>query len=875
MKKVFLALLLLLFIISSGYAASPVALTCEFVSRPLGVETTTLRFNWAYEHSAGNGTQKGYRILIASSAAKLAAAQADVYDSGVRTSEKQGMEVNLPELRSYTRYYWMVRSFGAGDQVGTASAVEWFETAKLQGKESWKAKWITDGNDKEFRPAPLFRKAFSLKAKPVSARVYISGLGYCTFFLNGKKAGVGTLDPGYTDFSRRVLYMSYDVTDQLSKGANVLAAELGNGWFNNQTPTVWNYNLAPWRARPQLICDVHIRYADGSKDIILSDESWKTSASALVYNNLYVGSSYDARLEQKGWNATSFDDSKWKQVIVTKSPAPLMQSQMMPEIGVSRTIKPVWVKQLSADTYLYNLGENVAGVVSLKVRGKAGTKVTIRYGERLTKEGALDQSNINMHLRGVLPNEKVIQRDEYILKGDGWETFTPPYTYHGFQYVEVRPDAPLELNLSSVEGVVLHSLVAPIGEFECSNELLNQVYANCRRSYLANLYGIPTDCPHREKNGWMADGHMVQEAGMLNYDSRNIYEKWVSDMVDAQEPNGDVPGVVPTSWNWDSDWAGPIWDAAIFIVPDLLYTYYGDTRSFAAIYETCKIYLRYAETIKDTRGLLTKGLGDWLYYKSVTPVDLMTSCYLYQDYRTMAKMSRLLNKGEESFYAAKADTLKEVINRYFFHADSAYYANKTQLAYALPLYMGIVPKGYEVKVAEQLAETVRRNDYSLDFGFIGSAVVPQVLSDYGYHEEMYRMATKTTMPSYGYWIKEWNATSLFETWDVNKNIGDASLNHPSMGSISGWMMKTLAGINIAPDAVAFEKIMIKPAFIKDLNFVKAAHQSARGKIVSDWRRTGSDITITVTIPANGKAVVVLPDGQREVGGGVHTFRVKG
>jgi alpha-L-rhamnosidase len=876
MKKVSFSFFLFLFFMCTGVASpKPVRLLCEYRSNPLGIEGTSLRLNWSYEDGLANVSQKGFRILVASSTTLLAAGKPDVYDSGITPSEKQGMEVSLPGLTSYTRYYWMVRAFGEGDQVGTASPINWFETAKLQGKEGWKATWITDGNDKEFRPAPLFRKTFTLKAKPVSARVYISGLGYCTFFVNGKKAGVGTLDPGYTDFSKRVLYLTYDVSSQLKAGVNNLAAELGNGWFNNQTPTVWNYNLAPWRARPQLICELHVTYADGRSDIVLSDESWKTSTGPLLYNNLYVGSTYDARLEQKGWTETFFDDSKWTSAVPAKSPAPLIQSQLMQEIGVSRMIKPVSVKQLSSDTYMYNLGENVAGVVKLKVMGKAGTKVTVRYGERLTKDGQLDQSNINMHLRGVLPNEKVIQRDEYILKGSGIESFTPPYTYHGFQYVEVRTDAPLKLDLKSIEGVVLHSLVSPTGTFECSNALLNQIYANCRRSYLANLFGIPTDCPHREKNGWMADGHMVQEAGMLNYDSRNIYEKWVSDMVDAQEPNGDVPGVVPTSWNWDSDWAGPIWDAAIFIVPDLLYKYYGDTRSYATIYETCKTYLRYAETIKDERGLLTKGLGDWLYYKSVTPVDFMTSCYLYQNYVTMAKMSLLLKKGEEDTYQAKALVLKEIINKQFFHPDSAYYANKTQLSYALPLYMGLVPKEYEQKVAANLAASIRENDYSLDFGFIGSAVVPQVLSDYGYHEEMYRLATKTTMPSYGYWIKEWGATSLFETWDVNKNIGDASLNHPSMGSISAWMMKTLAGITIAQDAVAFEKIVIKPAFIKDLNFVKASHQSVQGLVSAEWQRSGADITLKVIIPANSKALVVLPEGEKEVSGGQHTFTIRG
>jgi len=873
--KVFFSIIVLFFLFQyTPLHAQPVNLSCEYNSSPIGIDDTLIHFNWELDVKDKHTPQTGYRIMIASSPALLFKSKPDLFDSTVTTSVKQGMSISIPKLKSYTRYYWVVRVFGNNDKVGNQSKIEWFETAKIQGKEVWTGQWITDDHDKEFRPAPLFRKSFNVKLKPVSARVYISGLGYYSFFINGTKVGIGTLNPGYTDFSKRVLYLSYDVTKQLIQGLNVLAAELGNGWFNNQTPTVWNYNLAPWRARPQLICELHIKYSNGTTQIISSDKTWKTSIGPLQYDNLYVGSTYDARLEQAGWNRNNFDDSKWAQVKITKSPAPLIQAQMMPEIGASRAFKPASVNKINLNTYVYSMGENIAGVVKLKVIGEAGTKITLRYGEWLDKNGRLDQSNINMHLRGVLPSEKVIQKDEYILKGKGIEEYIPPYTYHGFQYLEVTSDRPINLDINSIEAVVLHSLVDSIGSFSCSNELLNKIYDNCKRSYLSNLFGIPTDCPHREKNGWMADGFMVQEAGMLNFYSRNIYSKWVNDMVDAQEPNGDVPGVVPTSSNWDSDWAGPIWDAAIFKVPDMLYTYYGDTKPYAAIYETCKKYLKYLDTCRDSRGVLTKGLGDWLYYKSVTPVDFMTTCYYYDDCIKMAKMSQLLNKADTEYYLAKAAEIKKCINDNFFNADSITYANKTQLSYALPLSMGIVPEGYEKKLAAKLAETIRLNDYSLNFGFIGSAVVPQVLSDFDYNDVMYKLINKTTLPSYGYWIEKWKATSLFEAWDITKNIGDASLNHPSMGSVSAWMIKSLAGINIASDAIAFEKIVIKPTFIKDLNFVKASHKSINGLIVSEWHRNDSTIDLNVVVPNNSKALIVLPNKQIEVSGGRHSYKIQ-
>ncbi|MCL1821682.1 MAG: hypothetical protein FWG22_02545, partial [Prolixibacteraceae bacterium] len=415
--------------------------------------------------------------------------------------------------------------------------------------------------------------------------------------------------------------------------------------------------------------------------------------------------------------------------------------------------------------------------------------------------------------------------------------------------------------------------VKEIGSFKCSNELINSIFEICRNSYLSNLYGIPTDCPTREKNGWMADGFMVQEAGMFNYDSRNVYAKWVKDMVDAQEKNGNVPGIVPTSWRWNSNWAGPIWDAAIFIVPTLLYDYTGDVESMKNIYATCQRYLEYAKTIENDKGLFTNGLGDWLYYKAITPVDFMVSCYYYWDNKLMSKMAALTGNNQDiEKYQEKADELKALINANYFNGEKISYANETQLSYALPLYMDIVPQEYRLQVAENLNKKMEENDCSLDFGFIGSLIVPDVLTTFGYTETAYKMVTKETMPSWGYWIKERGATSLFETWDVARNIGDASLNHPSMGAIAAWMYKTLAGINLDPLAPAFKKIIIKPAFVGDLNFVEASHESQYGPIKSQWMREGQKITLKVTIPATSTATLILPEKKpKQIKGGEHVF----
>lgn len=834
------------------------AMQCEYLTDPLGIDTPSPRLMWKLASDAPGACQRAYRVSVASSPERLAAGTPDVWDSGKTKSGDQMVEFTPSSpLQSHRRYWWSVEIWDGGGAKSVSPAA-WFETGKMSSGD-WDAQWITDGYDRNYRPAPMFRREFTAGSGIVSARAYVCGLGYYEMFLNGERVGDHLLDPGYTDFSKRVLYVTYDVTDRLTSGENCVGFVLGGGWYNNRTPTVWNFQKAPWRDRQRLLCELRIAYGDGTTQIVRSDGSWKTSTGPLLYDNLYTGVIYDARLEQPGWNRTGFDDSAWSAASVTRAPAPVVEAQTMAPVRAAATVPAVSFVKLDDTTYVYDLGINFAGVARLKVKGPAGTKVSMRHGEMLDGEGRVDQRNINMHLRPVDSATEISQYDVYILKGDGVETFTPPFTYHGFQYVEVTTSVPLELSQGSVEGVVMHSDVRPVGDFRCSNELLNKIFDISKRSYLSNLFGIPTDCPHREKNGWMADGYMVQEAGMINYDSRNIYAKWVRDMIDAQEANGNVPGIVPTSWAWDSNWAGPMWDAAIFIVPKLLYEYTGDVRAMQEIYPAAVRYLQYLKTRETDKGTIDHGLGDWLFYKAQTPVDFMATCFYYWDNRMMAEMARLTGRvGDAAPYLAKAEELKELINREFFNADDVSYSNRTQLSYALPLYVGIVPEEYRKELAANLERSLAANGYSLDFGFIGSLVVPQVLTDYGYADAVYRLATKTTLPSWGYWIEQCGATSLFETWDVMRNIGDASRNHPSMGAISAWMYKALCGINVDPADPAFRHVNIRPNFVDGLTWAEASYDSQRGTIRSGWRREGGRIVLDVQLPPNVTATVTLP-----------------
>lgn len=873
-KKIQGCLLSLFLLCCSGLVgAKNISLRCEYMQTPLCIDVPSPRLMWEITSMRQDLRQCTFQVWVASSPEKLKENEADWWDSGKRVSDRQIIPYGGKALSAHTRYWWKVKVWQGETLI--ASGVSWFETAKMNAGD-WQASWITDGHDKEHAPSPYFRKEFAVAGEIASARLYICGLGYYESSLNGQPVGEEHLHPGFTDYSKRVLYGVHDVTRLLHPGNNCLGVQLGNGWFNEQTPTVWLFDKAPWRKRPQLLCELWIRYKDGRWERILSDDSWHTSTGALLFDNIHVGVTYDARLEPDGWNLTGFDDSRWQPARLTHSSAPLVEAHKMPGIRYRAVVNPVSVRSVNDTCLIYDMGLNFAGVVRLQVKGECGTQIRLRHAELLDEQGGLDQRNISMHLRPRNSRE-VIQSDLYILKGKEVEEFIPPFTYHGFQYVELTSDRPIDRKKVRLEGLVMSSGVDEVGTFECSDTLVNRIFDICRRSYLSNLFGIPTDCPTREKNGWMGDGFIVQEAGMLSYDSRNVYAKWVKDMVDAQDATGNVPGIVPTSWKWDSNWAGPIWDAAIFIVPTLLHRYSGDIESIRTIYPTAQRYLRYLATTEDEQGLISHGLGDWLYYKAVTPSPFMVSCYYYYDNILMARMARLLGKEDEAAsYIAKAAKLKSAINHRYFDAEQCSYANKTQLSYALPLYIGIAPEEYRSRLAEELNRTVAGNDYSLDFGFIGSLIVPDILAEYDYADTMYKMLTKRTMPSWGYWIEGCGATTLFETWDVWRSIGDASHNHPSMGAIAAWMYKVLAGIRQSEDSVAFRHIVIRPSFVEGLDWVKASYHSQQGVIHSEWKRKGDVIKLSVRIPAGSKATIMLPgEAPREVGSGRYRFTVDG
>lgn len=861
---------------------------CEYTvgSSFIGIDTQSPRFTWTYDakESESEFRQGSFRLYIASDKAMLSdttTSQQSLKGKVSNTStlrswvspvitsansfvEYEGTEALAPE----TRYYWMIAAWDESGNKEVTSPIDSFETAKIDPSK-WSASWISDKHDKSFAPAPMLRRAFALKSTPVRARIYVSAAAYYKMALNGASVTKNRLDPAYTHYDKRNIYAIHDVTDMITEGENVLTAVLGNGFYNEDAPVAtWSFENARWRNRPRMICELHIDYADGTSDIINSDSQWRTTTGAYVQNNIYSGDTYDARLEQKGWDKSGFDDSKWDYALQVEAPSQLLVAQTTPAIRATQRIAPIGMRSFGDTTYVYDFGVNISGVCHLDVQGESGTKITMMHGELIKDNGLVEMRNIDIYYK-PLPG-LAFQTDTYILNGEGEESFTPDFNYHGFRYVEVKSDRPIKLTHENLTALFMHTAVEPVGTFACSDELMNKIWDATNRAYLSNLTSIPTDCPQREKNGWTADAHIAIDLALLNYDGVLFYEKWLDDFVDNQNAEGRISGIIPSSgWGYD-DWIGPVWDAAMFIIPRALYDYYGDTRSIEKMYPVCEKYLAYLASREDSDGCVTYGIGDWVPYKTQTPTEFTSSCYYYLDNKLMAQFATLTGR-DASPYQKKADELRQTINRKYFDEKSALYSNGSQAAQGVALYLGIAPQEHAQRVADNLHEMIKATDYHLDFGTLGSKTVLRVLCDYGYADAAYRMASQKDEPSWGGWINR-GYTTLAETWVISPEFRDASINHVFLGDISAWMYNALAGINFDPEQPGFSHILLKPHFVEGLNWVKAEYRSVKGAIRSEWRRKGDHVIMNVTIPVNTTATLTAEGKQMELTSGKHEIK---
>ena len=856
-------------VLSCSINASAIDLTnlrCEYLVNPQGIDVVKPRLSWRMEELKSEiprgRKQTAYQVLVASTHELLAKDQGDSWDSGkVASSQSVQVEYAGKPLESRTCCHWKVRVW---DEKGGASA--WSPSAQwsmgLLKPEDWSGKWISmkQQSDKRLtsRNSPLLRKAFNLSKPARQAQVSICGLGYYEMFLNGAKVGDHVLDPAWTNYHKNALYVTYDISRLLKPGRNVLGIQLANGVYNQEFSDAWNFQRAPWRAFPQLLLQLDIIYADGGKERIVSDETWKASAGPIYWDQLRMGVMYDARREQPGWSTAAFDDSAWESAIHREGVKGRLAAQVCEPIKVMRTLKPVNIAK-RGDAYEFDFGENIAGWPRLKVTGNAGTEVVMEHGGHSLVDG------------------KPLQTDVYILKGQGEEVWEPGFTYHGFRSVKVSglPNPP---GPETLEARVVYTSFEDRGDFECSNPLLNKIVAMSRRSYVGNFVGIPTDCPHREKNGWSGDAQVATELGLTYFGSEAAYTRWMLDYEAIQAADGKLPCIVPDGGDgWGTRFLdGPAWESAYLVIPWHIYEYRGDRRILERHYENYKRwigwyrdpnrvidkgrfegggcdYSRYKNPQKvNQNDIICYGIGDWPP-NGLTPFEITSTAYYFNAARIISRTAGLLGKREEEReYADLAAKTRAAFNREFYDEASGTYSKGSHTGMSCALYFGLVEEKNRQRVADILADGLRKNGFTAHIGFLGSKFLLRALADNGHLDVAYQMLAKKSAPGWGF-LAESGRSTLTEQMD-----GGGSDNHVFLGDVAAWMMQYLAGIRPDPAQPGFQRFLVRPQVAGDLTWVKAHHDSPYGRIMSEWKRAGDAFALDLAVPPNSMAEVHVP-----------------
>lgn len=849
-------LLLCLFLISfknNTNECLPEQLACEYLVDPLGIDAVHPRLRWKLNDPRQGAVQTGYKICVGTDSSDVLNGKGDMWLEQKEKSEDMLVSYNGKPLKPYTKYFWSVQVWDKDGNMSPISKVASFETGLMQ-MANWKGSWIGDSRNVELKPAPYFRKEFETTKKIKSAIAYIAAGGLFELFINGKRVGDHQLDPIYTRYDRRNLYVTHDVTSMIQNN-NAIGVLLGNGWYNHQSTAVWYFHETPWRARPRFCLDLRITYTDGSVETVSTDESWKTSTGPVIFNSIYTAEHHDARLEQPGWNEAGFDDSSWKNSRIFTAPSQNVVAQTMHPIRHIDEITPESLRKLSDQRYIFDLGRNISGVSKISVQGESGISLRVTHSELLDKDGNIDQSNIDLHYRPTDDSDP-FQTDIYTLKGEGLETFIPHFNYKGFQYIEVKSDKPIELNKSSLTGIVMHSDVPKAGSVNSSSVTLNKIWQATNNSYLANLFGYPTDCPQREKNGWTGDAHIAIETGLYNFDGITIYEKWLADHRDEQQPNGVLPSIIPSN-GWGYAWGnGPDWTSTIAIIPWNIYLFYGDSKLLEDCYENIKRYVDHITEISP-ENITNWGLGDWVPVKSKTPKEFTSSIYYYVDASILSKAAKMFGKeSDHKKYSDLAQNIKAAINEKYFDNETGIYGSGFQTELSTALHWGIVPEQSRQLVADNLAKRVIVDDKHIDVGLLGSKAILNALSENGYADLASEVAAQETFPSWGYWVAN-GATTLLENWNMKAVKNDISHNHIMFGEISAWYYKALGGIKPDPTNPGFKNVILEPHFVQNLDHFEAKHDGPYGEIVSSWKKDGENVRYEVTIPPNSSATVLF------------------
>jgi alpha-L-rhamnosidase len=840
-------------------------LTCEYRINPLGIDVLQPRLSWQLESDQRGTRQTAYRILVAASEVDLSGGSA-LWDTGEVTSD-QSIHVRYegPELVSGQRAYWKVWVW---DEAGreAESTYAWWEMGLLEGAD-WQGQWIGAfflGGPRTTSPAPYLRKEFRITKKVLSARLYATALGLYESYLNGARVGDALLTPGWTDYSKRIQYQVYDVTELIQSGTNAWGAILGDGWGVGHIAWVGRQRYAD---RPLLLAQIILTYSDGSKEIIGTDNSWKVMQGPILESDMLMGESYDARRELRGWCEPGYDDASWWSAEVFADHGATLVATNGPAIKRQEELRPVKIHKIPDfvnPRWIFDLGQNMVGWIRLCVRGEKGTTVSIRYAEVLNPDGTLYTANLRT----------ARNTDYYTLKGGEEEIWEPRFLFHGFRYVELLgfPGTPTEETLT---GIVVHSDIPPTGRFECSDPLINQLQHNIVWGQKGNFVDVPTDCPQRdERLGWTGDAQVFIRTAAFNMNVAGFFTKWTRDLEDAQFPDGAYPAVAPNPSAWSIGDGGPAWADAGVICPWTIYQCYGDIRLLEARYPSMQRFIEFlSQTSQNGLRCYAEykgwhGFGDWLALdgsdgrEGGTSKELIGTAFFAYSSHLLAKIAGILGKDEDAErYENYSRQAREAFVKHFVLSDGRLKGG-TQTSYVLALHFDLLPADLRSIAVAELVGNIEQRDDHLSTGFVGTPYLNGVLSEMGHLDTAYALLKQTTWPSWLYSVTQ-GATTIWERWDGwthDKGFQDQamnSFNHYAYGAVGAWMYAVVGGIDLDPHQPGYKNIIMHPQPGGDLTSARTELHSMYGLIKSEWTLNKHTFAWQISVPANSTATVYV------------------
>lgn len=918
MRKISLILLLLISALSC-YALQVSRMTCEMADNPLAVPTASPRLGWQLTGD-NDEMQSAYQIEVYKAEGSK---KTQVWNSGkVVSGKSQLVPYSGPALSPLSRYLWRVKVWNEAGKPSSWSGYSEFRIAPdeqfLDGKwigavsyedarlpegrnytsDKWKIpeiKELWDRVDTLTNRSILLRTDFDLPRKVADATVYICGLGHYELSINGRKVGDGEFTPLWSDYDKTVYYNAYDVTDYVRKGENAVGVLLGNGFYNVIRGK--RYSKLQVSFGPETLwLKMLVNFTDGTSEIITTGERWKYDLSPITFHSMYGGEDYDARLEQPGWDKAGFDDSAWRPVVVQRAPKGRLTAQMAPPVKIMKRFAVKNVHKLTSaevdsatkktkrtvdpSALVLDMGQNLSGFPEITLQGQPGQTVTMLVSESLTDEGAANQRQTGRQ-----------HYYTYTLRCDQPETWHPRFSYYGFRYIQlegaVLAGQPNPDGLPVVEDIAscfVYNSAPEHGVFESSNEILNGAHRLISNAVRSNMQSVFTDCPHREKLGWLEQVHLNGPGLLYNYDLTSYLPKVLRDIADSQQADGMVPTVAPQYVVFEGPGVdvfsnSPEWGATLFIAPWMYYETYGDDSLIRQYYSNMVRYAEYLDS-RAENNLLDFGLGDWYDYGDFTsgfsrntPVGLVASAQYYMDLIHLAKAAQVIGKTEDAAkYNALAAKVCEAFNKNYFDPATCEYGTGSQTSNAMPLFLGMVPDQYRQCVIDNLVGDIHEHGTRLTTGDVGNRFLFRALADNGLDSVMYDMHNHYDTPGYGFQQK-YGATTLTEQWDPRKG---SSWNHFMMGQIDEWLFRSLLGIRTDESTPGMQHIVIRPAVVGDLTAVKGRVPTLYGEVEVEWRRVGNDFMMDVVLPVNVSADIYLP-GQVEpefVTSGRHTLTTK-